>query len=52
MEFGKLVLSSGMYIKERGRQRQNLEVKEVAELFFCLQAKYEVIIKNEIMGNW
>ena len=22
MEFGKLVLSSGMYIKERGRQRQ------------------------------
>lgn len=54
MEFGKLVLSSGMYVKERNRdrQRQNLEAKERTELFFPLQAKYEVFPENETMGSW
>lgn len=53
MEFVKLVLSSGMYIKERNRQRQReFGSKGKNRTIFSLQEKYEVFPGNETIGTW
>lgn len=56
MEFGKLVLSSGMYVKERNRdrQRQNLEAKERTELFFLSKQNMKFFLRMKLWaaGNY